>query len=101
MRKIEGARTFYAIMLAKQRWVFAWVAGASLAGCAPSPQAEDLRVRASYDMQCSDQRDIKVTDVGNDTYDASGCGKRATYHWVCKGHGPVAPCKWVRDPQSR
>ena len=67
--------------------------------CAPSPQAEELRVRAAYDMKCSNRDDIRVTDLGNDTYDAAGCGKRATYAWVCRGHGPMAPCKWVRGAE--
>jgi len=75
--------------------------GLALAGCAPSPQAGDLQTRAGYDMNCSDRTDIRVRELGNDTYDAEGCGKHARYAWVCKGHGPMAPCQWKRFPESK
>ena len=71
------------------------------AGCAPSPENGQLRIRASYDMSCSDQNDLQVKPLGNDTYDVEGCGKHARYVWVCKGHGPMSPCKWVRLPEAK
>jgi len=65
-------------------------------GCAPSPASSELRSRAAYDMNCSDREDIRTKALGNDVYYAEGCGKRAKYAWVCEGHGPMSPCKWVR-----
>ena len=68
------------------------------AGCAPSPELDQLKMRAAYDMMCSDRDDIHYKSLGNDTYDVDGCGKRARYVWVCDGHMPRSPCKWVRNP---
>ena len=65
-------------------------------GCAPSPSSTELKTRASYDMSCSDREDIHTKDLGDDVYSAEGCGKRAKYAWVCKGHAPMSPCSWVR-----
>jgi hypothetical protein len=66
-------------------------------GCAPSPELDQLKVRAAYDMMCSSRDDIHVKALGNDSYDVDGCGKRARYVWVCQGHAPMSPCKWVRN----
>jgi len=78
------------------------VLGACVAGsCAPGPELGQLKVRASYDMSCSNREDIQVKALDDDTYDAAGCGKRATYAWVCNGRGPMAPCDWVRRPDGR
>ena len=86
--------------LTKRFGAAAFVALASL-GCAPSPELGQLKIRAAFDMSCSDRDDIHVKALGNDTYDVDGCGKRAKYAWVCDGHGPMSPCKWVRNPDSK
>jgi len=70
-------------------------------GCAPSPELGQLKNQASFDMSCSDRGDIRTKALGNDAYDVDGCGKHARYLWVCDGHGPMSPCKWVREkPRS-
>jgi len=68
--------------------------------CAPSPETGQLRIRAAYDMSCGGD-DIHWKALGNDTYDVEGCGKRAKYAWVCNGHAPMSPCKWVRHPEAK
>ena len=73
----------------------AWIA------CAPSPEVGQLRIRAAYDMSCGDRDDLRVKALGNDVYDVDGCGKHARYAWICTGHGPMSPCKWVRYPEAR
>jgi hypothetical protein len=67
------------------------------AACAPSPETGQLRIRAAYDMSCGGD-DIHWKALDNDVYDVEGCGKRAKYAWICSGHGPMSPCKWVRHP---
>ena len=71
-----------------------------LLGCAPKAHTSDLRDRAAYDMKCSDKTDIAIKPLGNDSYDVTGCGKRATYQWTCNGSGPMASCRWHRTSES-
>jgi hypothetical protein len=70
------------------------------AGCAPSPETGQLRIRAAYDMSCGGD-DIHWRALGNDVYDVEGCAKHAKYAWICSGHGPMSPCKWVRYPEAK
>lgn len=38
--------------------------------------------RAKFDLDC---KDVAVSELGNDTFGARGCGQRATYVVVCTG----------------
>jgi hypothetical protein len=80
-----------------------WLAAFTLGwlACAPSPELGQLKIRAAYDMSCGDRNDIQVKPLGNDTYDVDGCGKHARYAWVCDGHAPMSPCKWVRHAEAK
>jgi hypothetical protein len=62
---------------------------ASLAGCGPS--LEPLRVRASFDMLCSEQA-LTLTKIEFDAYTVSGCGRRVNYVYVQE--------KWIADPTT-
>jgi hypothetical protein len=66
---------------------------------------EPLRPRASFDLDCPEDS-ITVTELGGDTYGASGCGRRGTYVWSCYAKSyvmsgttaiPVKKCQWVRN----
>jgi hypothetical protein len=72
-----------------------WVA------CAPSPEVGQLKIRAAHEMSCGDRDDIHVKALGNDVYDVEGCGKHARYAWICDGHAPMSPCKWVRHAEAK
>lgn len=42
-------------------------------------QAETVRERAPFDLECEDQLDVR--EISNNTYGVRGCGRKATY--VC------------------
>jgi hypothetical protein len=71
-----------------------------LFACAPSPELGQLKIRAAHDMSCGGD-DIHWKALGNDVYDVDGCGKHARYAWICNGHGPMSPCKWVRHAEAK
>lgn len=72
--------------------------------CAP---IEPLWPRASFDLECS-RESLRYVELGDDIYGVSGCGKRATYQYMC-GIDRVTPnlstggvithrkCQWVRN----
>lgn len=62
---------------------------ASLVGCGPA--LEPLRVRASYDMLCSEQA-LTLTKIEFDAYTVTGCGRRVNYVYVQE--------KWIADPAT-
>ena len=97
----RGGRLLWAMLFSSRFGIPAGVVALAWAGCAPGPELGQLKIRAAYDMSCSDRDDIRVKSLGNDVYDAEGCGKTARYSWVCEGHAPMSPCKWVRNPEPK
>ena len=68
-----------------------WVVGS----CAPGPELGQLKIQAAHDISCSEKDDIHSKSLGDDIYEVRGCGREAKYRWVCNGHGPMSPCRWV------
>ncbi len=81
------------------------------AACAAaSTEMTPLGPRASFDLECPLEK-MKSTRLGDNTWGASGCGRRAVYQWVCTsedkalvpngGGGYVVvdgkSCMWVRN----
>ena len=66
-----------------------------LLGCGAS--TEQLRSRASFDMNCpSDQ--LQIVEIDGRTQGVMGCGKRNTYVESCERYGQTGGktgCSWV------
>ncbi len=45
-------------------------------------QSNLVKKRATFDLDC---QDVSLTNLGNATYGANGCGKRKTYIVICDG----------------
>lgn len=56
---------------------FAFASSVLLAACAPS-SVSVARARAANDLQCSDDA-LVVRDLGHQTVEIEGCGRRAMY----------------------
>jgi hypothetical protein len=84
------------------------VASTIAVGCfphsdAPPPKTpgEELRTRASVDLNCP-EANLQMVDLGNNARGMTGCGKRATYLYVCKrGGGLMDDCTWVQNSDAK
>ena len=63
-----------------------------LTGC--SATLEQLKDRATFDLQCSENQ-LRLTRIDDRTYGVAGCGKRATYVDTCDQLQTRADCTWV------
>ena len=68
-----GALSFYGLLL--------------VLGCGPNEA--QLRSRAAYDLRCAEDQ-LQLTKLDKRTRGVDGCGRRATYVWVCEGS-----CTWM------
>lgn len=64
-------------------------------GCAS--QADTVRERAPFDLECEDRLDIK--EISNNTYGVRGCKRKATY--VCNREMPYTCVLESLDGQPR
>lgn len=74
---------------------------ALFAGCAGTDQ---FAAKAAFEMACDEAR-LQLTDLGDNTWGVSGCGKRQTYQKVCGVNGllpngaggfvATKHCQWV------
>jgi hypothetical protein len=67
-----------------------------LGACFPGPAAkvQQLRARASFEMQCS-AKDLRVVDMDEQTKGVEGCGRRLTYVEMCDERPDGWHCTWV------
>lgn len=64
-------------------------------GCGAS--VEQLRSRASFDMNCPDNQ-LQIVEIDGRTQGVIGCGKRNTYIESCEQYGRTGGktgCSWV------
>lgn len=73
-----------------------------LSSCA---NREPLDPRASFDLECPEEK-LRYTELNEDSWGVRGCGKQATYMWICNTKGyfrsgavlvPSKKCQWVRN----
>ena len=84
----------------KTRAVTRVLSGVALAGlaaaCATTSDLDNLRKRASFEMNCpEDQIRVSNLDDQDEAYGVNACGQRAVYLWHCTGSGLTEDCKWV------
>jgi len=65
----------------------------------PKGPGEQLRSRAAFDLNCP-EASLRAVDLGNNTRGVSGCGRRATYLYVCRGTYQ-SDCTWVMNSDSK
>ncbi len=62
-------------------------------GCAPIGK---LRTRAAFDLDCK-EAELEVVDLDDVTKGVRGCGRKATYIWVC---AQGSTCAWVMNTDA-
>lgn len=93
---------------------WAWLLLLCVAGC-ESPLAQygkavdELEKRASFDLNCPREQ-IEWTSLGERTRGATGCGRQASYLWVCQrandkygrdiGRYDDDSCQWLIQGQA-
>jgi hypothetical protein len=65
-------------------------------GCATSQEASPLIKRAVFELECPREK-LKWQKFDEETYGVRGCGKQATYVYVCQGTGISESCTWLRN----
>ena len=65
-------------------------------GCATSQEANPLIKRAVFELECPREK-LKWQRIDDETFGVRGCGKQATYVYVCSGAGISESCKWLRN----
>jgi hypothetical protein len=75
-----GALSFYGLLL--------------VLGCGPNEA--QLRSRAAYDLRCPEAQ-LQLTKLDKRTRGVDGCGRRATYVWVCQGATGDSGCTWMMN----
>ena len=71
-------------------------------GCATGATADQLRDRAAFDFDCSQQH-LTLHEIDDQTIGVDGCGKRATYVEVCRAcHNGYqgCDCSWILNTDS-
>jgi hypothetical protein len=71
----------------------------SITGCATSNGESAVRQRAGFDLNCPNEQ-IRVQELGDKMYGATGCGKRATYVTNRCWSGDLEGCKAVLNGVS-
>ena len=59
-----------------------------------------VRKQASFDLQCSD-KEVGLTELGQDTWGAAGCGKQASYIILPAGCSTDQSCRVVQNTQAQ
>jgi hypothetical protein len=77
-------------------------------GACESPTAkfaehvDELEKRASFDLNCPREQ-IEWTTLGKRTRGATGCGRQASYAWVCAREGDMYDdaCQWILNSAAQ
>lgn len=88
----------------KNQSIFTVILLLAFVSCASSTQKKELIIkRASFDFECK-KEEIVLTELGNESYGAMGCGKKGVYLVVCQtssGYPPtIGDCKAVLNSQK-
>lgn len=59
-----------------------------------------VRKQAAFDLQCID-KEVVLTELGQDTWGAAGCGKQASYIIVPAGCSTNQSCRVVQNTQAQ
>jgi hypothetical protein len=81
------------------RWALLVVvlAGLGGGGCATESSGDRLRKRAAFDLHCT-KDELEITRLDKTTRGVRGCGRQATYLYVCDRPGNAfAECSWVMN----
>jgi hypothetical protein len=69
---------------------------------APTNRPSELRSRAAFDLNCPES-ELRAVELGEKTRGVTGCGRRATYIFVCRRTLPSPydnDCLWVLDSST-
>jgi hypothetical protein len=85
----------------------------AIIGCGPNES--QLRSRAAYDLRCAEDQ-LQLMKLDKRTRGVYGCGRQATYVWLCSGESaPAGPsmsmstsygrpsdgqCTWMMNVES-
>jgi hypothetical protein len=71
-----------------------------LFACIEHATPEQLKTRASFDMDCP-KSEIKYVDLDDKTRGVSGCGQHTTYVEVCSQDSGGQTCTWVLNTDAK
>jgi hypothetical protein len=91
-------------MIGRSSWQWGLLiicATSTWSGCATQTSGDRLRKRAAFDLHCT-RDELSVTKLDENTRGVRGCGRQATYLYVCdRPNNPFAECSWVMNAKGR
>jgi hypothetical protein len=65
--------------------------------CAPRKRSSALPRKASFSLNCP-RKSLSYVKLGRNQYGVSGCGRRATFIYLCRGRTMWdKSCNWIKN----